>query len=267
MNIEKVKIISFSPTGTSKKVAEAIARGVHQHLPETIDITKPEQRTHVQSFSENDLLIVAVPVYMGRVPDLATVWLKTIEAHATPAIAVVVYGNRTYGDALLELSDILTDAGCIVVAGAAFIGEHSFSSTEYPCSPNRPDLHDIKYAELFGQKVFDSITKLDSLQLKTRLNLPGTFPYVGLTKLWDVDFIHIGPDCIQCGLCAENCPAGAIDATDNHLIDIEKCITCCACIKNCPQNARSMKPGLVMDAAIRINKLYNTVREPEFFYQ
>ena len=50
-----------------------------------------------------------------------------LQAHNTPAVCVVVYGNRAYDDALLELKDILTERGCRPIAGAAFIGEHSFS--------------------------------------------------------------------------------------------------------------------------------------------
>ncbi len=56
------------------------------------------------------------------------------------AIAVVVYGNRNYDDALIELKDILESDGFKVVAGAAFIGEHSFSKT---LAKNRPDEKDM----------------------------------------------------------------------------------------------------------------------------
>ncbi len=52
------------------------------------------------------------------------------------AIAIVLYGNRNYDDALIELKDILELDGFKVVAGAAFIGEHSFSNN---LAKNRPD--------------------------------------------------------------------------------------------------------------------------------
>jgi ferredoxin len=97
------------------------------------------------------------------------------------------------------------------------------------------------------------------------LNLPGNYPYGGVTKLWDVDFIAVSDKCTQCGSCAEECPVGAIDSENSNLVNKEKCITCCACIKNCPQNARSMKPGPVKDAAIRLNKLYKERKEPVIF--
>ena len=42
-------------------------------------------------------------------------------------------------------------------------------------------------------------------------------------------------DCIYCGLCAKNCPEGAISMVDNlPVIDYEKCVHCEACVKDCP---------------------------------
>ncbi len=118
MKVQSLKLVYFSPTGTSKAVVQGISRGITQCPVEMIDVTRPDARKKPLQTSENELLVIAVPVYMGRVP------------------------------ALLK----------------------------------------------------------------------------------------------------------------------EKCITCCACIKNCPQNARTMNPGPVKNAAMRLNKLYKERKEPEFFF-
>ena len=116
MKIESVKLVYFSPTGTTKAAVREIARGINSSTVEELDITRPDARKQPLQTSEQDLLIVGVPVYMGRVPALVTEWLQAIQAHNTPAVCVVVYGNRAYEDALLELNDILTrarmQAGC-----------------------------------------------------------------------------------------------------------------------------------------------------------
>lgn len=267
MKIQSLKLVCFSPTGTTKAVIQGIARGVNSPSLERIDITKPAARIQQLQTSEKELLIVAVPVYMGRVPDMLSEWLHSIEARNTPTVCVVVYGNRVYDDALLELKDILTKRGCIPIAGAAYIGEHSFSSESRPTAKGRPDESDLNHAEQFGRKINEKLLSISSIHQCSDLNIPGNCPYGGITKLWSVDFIAIGKECTQCGICANECPVGAINLDNSSIIDNEKCLTCCACIKKCPQNARTMKAGQVKDASIRVNKLFGGTarKEPVFF--
>ncbi|MCP4677119.1 MAG: ferredoxin [Deltaproteobacteria bacterium] len=264
MKIQSLKLVCFSPTGTTKAVIQGVARGINQSNVELIDITTPEARKQQLQTSENELLVVAVPVYMGRVPALLNEWLNSIQASNTPTVCVVVYGNRAYEDALLELKDILTKRGCVPIAGAAYIGEHSFSSSELPTAEGRPDASDLNHAELFGRKINEKLLSVSSVDHIS--DIPGNRPYGGVTELWSVDFIAVGNECTQCGICAEGCPVGAIDSEKSSLIDMEKCFTCCACIKNCPQNARTMKTGPVKDAAMRLIRLYNERKEPENFF-
>jgi ferredoxin len=265
MKIPSPKLVYFSPTGSTKTVVQGIARGIGHSTVECIDITRPGARKQPLQISENELLVVGVPVYMGRVPALITAWLQSIQAHNTPAVCVVVYGNRVYEDALLELKDMLKQCGCKPIAGAAYIGEHSFSRSETPTAEGRPDARDLNHAELFGQKIREKLRSVRSAGQIPDVTIPGSRPYQGDSKLWTVDFIAVGEACIQCGICAEGCPAGAIDPENTHLIDTKKCITCCACIRHCPKHARTMKPGLVRDASLRLSTLYKERKEPEFF--
>lgn len=266
MKIQSTKLVYFSPTGTTKAVVEGISRGIDAIELERIDLTKPAARLKPLQTGENDLLIVGVPVYMGRVPEVIQEWLQSIKAQNTPSVCIVVYGNRVYDDALLELKDILAADGCIPMAAGAFIGEHSFSSVETPIAADRPDLRDISQAEAFGRKIKEKLDAILSAEEIGDLNVPGEFPYRGETKLWDVDFIAVSSDCNQCQLCAEVCPVGAIHTENSRLIDPEKCITCCACIKNCPQHARAIKNGPVNDASVRLNTLFKESKQPELFY-
>ena len=265
MDIQALKLAFFSPTGTTRSIVQGIARGIdHPHL-EFVDVTPPRARERPLQASEQELLVVGVPVYMGRVPALLSEWLGSIDARGAPAVCVVVYGNRVFDDALLELKDILTARGCVPIAGAAFIGEHSFSSSEIPVAEHRPDASDLNQAELFGRRVREKLRSIPPLDRPIGVRVPGVVPYRGITKLWDVDFIEVGEDCIQCGVCADSCPMGAIDPVSSRQIDVVKCITCCACIKSCPQSARTKKSGPVLEAAMRLNRLYTVRKEPEFF--
>ena len=265
MHMESMKLVCFSPTGTTRAVAQGIASGFQPTTLTSVDITSPFARREPLTIRDNELLVVAVPVYMGRVPALLDGWLNAIEAHGTPTVCVVVYGNRAYDNALLELKEVLAGRGCVPVACAAYVGEHSFSDSEAPIAPGRPDEDDLNHARTFGRRIRE---KLESLPVASRLSdvqVPGSYPYGGTTKLWDVDFIAVSTQCAHCGACAEACPVGAIDSGDSAMIDQEKCITCCACIKACPQSARTMKPGPVKDAQRRLMTLYREPKAPECF--
>ncbi len=58
---------------------------------------------------------------------LWNVW-KVFRGLDTPAVLVVVYGNRAYEKALMELDAFAIPHGLKVIAGATFIGEHSYST-------------------------------------------------------------------------------------------------------------------------------------------
>jgi len=266
MKMESVKLVYFSPTGTTKTVVRGIVHGINPDTMELIDITKPDARKQPLLTSENELLVIAVPVYMGRVPALLNEWLNVIQAHNTPTVCVVVYGNRAYDNALLELKDIVVSRGCIPIAGAAYIGEHSFSDSEAPVALGRPDEDDLNHAKVFGQKIREKLQSISLISQISDVSVPGTYPYEGVTKLWDVDFIAVSNQCLQCGICAEVCPVGAVDSQNSTMINQEKCVTCCACIKSCPQNARTMKPGPVKDAQERLINLYREPKKPEYFF-
>ncbi|HWQ65702.1 MAG TPA: 4Fe-4S binding protein [Methanospirillum sp.] len=265
MNISSLKLVYFSPTGTTKSVVQSIARGLNPDNLEYLDITRPDGRIQSLQTSEKELLIIGVPVYMGRVPALLTEWLHTIKAKSTPVVCVVVYGNRVYEDALLELKNSMITCGCVPIAGGAFVGEHSFSSAETPTAKDRPDADDFHHAELFGRKILEKLTVLPSVDQIPDVHIPGCHPYRGDSQLWTVDFIAVSDSCTQCGICAEGCPTGAISPDQSAVIDTDKCITCCACIKHCPRQARTMKPGLVRDASLRLHTLYKERKEPEYF--
>lgn len=62
----------------------------------------------------------------------------------------MVYGNRDYEDALLELRDTVASLGFTPLSAGAFIGEHSYSTAEMPVAAGRPDATDLQTARTFG---------------------------------------------------------------------------------------------------------------------
>ena len=266
MNIRSQKLAYFSPTGTTASIVEALADGLGYDVAEDADITMPEARQEPLSASADDLLVVAVPVYGGRIPLLLEPWLRSLQLDKTPVVCVVVFGNRAFEDALIELSDIVTEQGGVVVGGAAFIGEHSFSSEQYPVAVARPDEDDLRGAGEFGRTVRGSLDALAAIDQAAKPAIPGDHPYKERKPRGPVDFIQVGDECVMCGVCAEQCPVGAIDEADFKRTAPDKCIMCCACIKVCPEHARTAKSGSPVEGFAKwLNENCAERKEPAYF--
>lgn len=282
MQIRSVTLLYFSPTGTTRAVLQSIAQGllasteavtagsthggVSPAAVEHVDITTPQARASaLRTIGEDTVLVVGMPVYMGRIPALAANWLQGLRVRQAPVVCVAVYGNRAYEDALSELQHLMAECGGVPVAAAAYIGEHSFSCADAPTAHGRPNADDLAHAIAFGRRVRAKLHGASGLSAHTGVAVPGDYPSQRNTVLWSVDFITVSDACVQCGQCATVCPAGAVAPDASTSIDIEACITCCACIKQCPVQARSMKQGPVMDARKRLNSLFSEPKQPEVF--
>ena len=254
MTITEINLITFSPTHTSKQIGEAIVRGMGIADVSFVDMTL--QAPEKKEFGSDALAVITVPVYGGHVAPLALERMKDLRADGTPAVIVVVYGNRAYEKALTELDAFVSGLGFKVIAGGTFVGEHSYSSDRYPIAAGRPDDDDLKFAEEFGAKVRIKLANAaDAEHLygvdvqKIQRPKQPFFPLfrflrrviklrksgVPMPRTPQVDENL----CTHCGLCVKRCPAGAIVKGEECVTNAEKCIRCCACVKGCPQKART----------------------------
>jgi ferredoxin len=266
MEIKQVKLIYFSPTGTTLKVLESIAEGINVEDVEHINMTLPEAAQQTVPPFLDELVIIGSPVYGGRLPVDVINRFKQLKASNTLAILIVVYGNREFEDALLELKNLATELGFIPVAGGAFIGEHSFASEEVPIANGRPDSLDVQKAIEFGKKIKEKVTALPSPDVQMELEIPGRFPYeAGGVRSMAVSPVTKEDICTVCGTCAGVCPTAAISIDGRVATQIALCIRCCACIKNCPEGARVMEDGMWKDIANWLNENCRTRKEPQIF--
>lgn len=265
MEIKQVKLVYFSPTGTTQKVLESIAKGLTHEAVEHINLTLPDtaQKT-IPPFSD-ELVLIGAPVYGGRLPIEAINRFKQIQARGTLAIVVVVYGNREFEDALLELKNLAIDLGFNPVAGGAFIGEHSFATKDAPIAHGRPDSLDVQKAMDFGAKIKDKITALQSPVTQIELEIPGRFPYEGGARSLVAAPVTKEDTCTVCGTCASVCPTAAISMNGSVATRIESCIRCCACVKNCPTGARVWENSMMHTFTNWLTENCSTRKEPQLF--
>ena len=79
-----------------------MARGTGLDLLEEIDLTCDAGCDPI-ALPQDALILLAAPVYGGRVAPTALERLARLRGQGQAAVAVVVYGNRDYEDALLEI--------------------------------------------------------------------------------------------------------------------------------------------------------------------
>ena len=262
----------FSPTETTKKIVEGIAQNLVKDLYgnpglHKIDFTLRETRDELVSFNDNDLVIIGVPVYAGRVPNILLNYLNSVKGNGAKAVCVVVYGNRNYDDALIELRDIMKEDGFRVIAAGAYVGEHSFSKI---LAQGRPDEKDMGIVELFAKQISEKIAKGYSDET---LAVKGYEPYRKYYMPRDkagipVDIRKVTPktndDCNQCMLCAEICPMGSIDHDDPAKLN-GICIKCGACIKKCPTSAKYYDDSDYLRHQYELEEQFADRKEPELF--
>jgi ferredoxin len=264
MTHKKITVVYFSPTATTKTVLDAIAKGTGYEV-DSYDITLFQAREKIPHKLDTSLILFGAPVYSGRVPKVAAECFKQLSASGIAAVPVVVYGNREYEDALLELKDICIQCGGVPVAAGAFIGEHSFSTPPAPIAPGRPDEKDLALAVEFGQKIGRLMESIEQEKPDVKISVPGNFPYKKPAVNSGVPFIDVTDDCTACGTCVTVCPVDAIDKEEGYCTLDDVCVHCCACIKTCPESARIMKDGPFKEIAARLNQTCGVRKEPETF--
>jgi ferredoxin len=173
--------------------------------------------------------MVVLPVYAGRVPQISLERLSALKGNGQKAVAVVVYGNREFDDALLETRAALEASGFHVIAAAAFIAEHSIVRS---IAAGRPDAEDEALCRQFAA---DVMAKADDA---VPVQVPGNSPYKELKP----SAFHpaASEGCIKCGVCAQQCPVDAIAMDDPSQTNNDLCINCMRCVEACPVSSRAL---------------------------
>ena len=265
MDIKSINLVCFSPTETTAKIVSGIAQGMCPDTVNRIDLTPPGAESQGADHVSDEWTIIGTPVYAGRVPRQALRRLRRIKANNAPAVVVVVYGNRDYEDALLELKTAAVELGFRPVAGGAFIGEHSYTSVSMPIAAGRPDDRDMEKAKRFGASIKEKISRYGALDGVPALHVPGNYPYIEWPQPPEMAPVTDASKCTLCAECADLCPTAAIRVDDAVLTQNNRCIHCCACIKKCPAGARQWENAWIEQVRTWLSENCRQRKEPDLF--
>lgn len=251
----KLYEITFSPTGGTQKAADLLTKGLKGD-PIAVDLTDSGADFSSAALTEEDIAVIAVPSYGGRVPGAAVQRLRMVKGSGARAVLVCVYGNRAYEDTLTELEDTAKEAGFRVVAAVAAIAEHSIA---HRYAAGRPDKEDAKQLQNFAARIQEKLSAGDS----TQPQIPGNRPY---KKAGGASLVpKPTKDCTNCGLCAEKCPVQAIDPGDPDHVLKDTCISCMRCVSICPQSARKVNPVMLTAVDVALKKVCSDRKEGELY--
>lgn len=273
MDIKRIWSVYFSPAGSTKHVTLAVAGQIAEKLEKEIceiEYTKLEQRKKTYYFGRDDLLVFGMPVYAGRIPNKI---LPDIEkgfcAEGAALIPIVVYGSRSFDDALIELKMLLEKRGFLPLAAAAVVSRHVFSDF---LASGRPDQDDMRELYEFAGK---AALKIRENEVLSDLAVMGNYPpgnyYTPLkedgtpAKFLKAKPITDKSRCTGCGICAEVCPMGSVDAGDYSLV-AGICIKCHACIRKCPAHAKAFVDEQFLSHVKMLEKNYGRRARNYFFY-
>ncbi len=257
--------IYFSPTGGTGTVVKHLAEtlGNALDLPwDAFDITHPAAREIEYFFGKEDLVVFGSPVYAGRLPNkIMPDYERCFFGDGAMAVPVVVFGNRSYGGALTELTRLLAANDFHVVGGAAVVSRHAFTDT---VGAGRPDETDLAELDAFALRVAKSLRSTREAESETARDATGGAasaaadtaaqsgdaacaeeelpPYYTPLKEdgTPANFLKAKPEtdaskCDLCGICRDACPVGSID---EKMQATGLCIKCQACVRKCPQHAK-----------------------------
>ena len=88
--------IYFSPTGGTKRVADILVNNLGGEFRD-VDICRDIESMTLQA---DDVCLVSLPSFAGRVPQIAVERLKKISGNGAKAVLNCVYGNREWDDTL-----------------------------------------------------------------------------------------------------------------------------------------------------------------------
>lgn len=249
----KTVIVTFSPHGNTRRVAERICKIFDDEKLDVslIDLTGNEiekfQHFDFSKIPTFDLLIVVSPLYAWKIILPLEILLSNMpEKQGKCAALAVTYGGVTSGHALYNAAKLLSGKGFFTLGAVKVVASHSNVLDERK-DPfiKHPEESDLKQVESFAYGLIDKMESgckepIFPDTLKPQFLLIRLLSKTYLSKKHSrkfppgIRFDH--KKCIQCGRCVKVCPLNLI-TLEPYPVRNGVCIKCHNCRRVCPKNA------------------------------
>ncbi len=239
-------VVFFSQGGTTRRIAEAVARGLRaqRHEVELHDLKDgaPPDAT------KYDLLGIGCPAHYYRPAIPASDYLERLPELGGKPVFTFVLHAAYLGDAGNLVRRALERKGGKEIGYARYRGVGRFLGYlkhGYQFSPDHPTLDAIAQAERFGGEIAERLA--GKAHAAAEHDAPPPFVYrlerwltsrFFIRHLFSRQFRANPEACDGCGLCVELCPTRNIGEDDaGRRVWGHDCILCFACEATCPKAA------------------------------
>lgn len=272
MEVKTVYAVYFSATGNTRKVVTTLANAIAQTLEiplEVVDFTLPAAREGSYAFSPDDLVIFGMPTYAGKLPNKLLPYVQSgFAGNGALAVPVMTFGNRSFDNALAELSATLEQDGFHTIAAGTFAARHAFTDA---LAAGRPDRQDMTVLAQLGATVVTKLGKMTEIPAPVVVDGDAAALYyrpLGLDGE-PKNFLKAKPwtdpeKCTGCGVCAALCPMGSISSIDPAEV-VGVCIKCHSCVRSCPTGAKYFDDEAFLSHRAMLEKNYTRRADAKLF--
>lgn len=241
-----IKIIVFSQTGNTRKVAQTMA-DTFKEGEHTVQII-PMKKIKPEDKMDCDLIGIGCPTFECQAPSPVKKFLKSLPELKKQKAFVFATGAGAPGKVVKDLTKLLKKKGAYVVAG---LWTRSVIHHPAPCllgkSQDRPNKKDLDEARNFAKAVAESALNNNPDPFpknmfnkgKSRLGfyniVGGITSNKGLVRLLLPEPKHDQGKCNRCKLCSVECPVNNI-SMEPYPVTGSKCIRCYRCQTACPND-------------------------------